>query len=73
MKECCVQGEKRNTSKSTRQPGPKEKALSLHVIISPKTNEVAIVEGVVLKIAMVDVVMVGLPMSRQSHMKSWAQ
>jgi hypothetical protein len=67
-------GRKTKTSKQKyKATSPKEKALSLHVIISPKTNEVAIVEGVVLKIAMVDVVMVGLPMSRRSHMKSWAQ
>lgn len=42
-------------------------ALCTDVEVTKCEGEVAIFEGVVLKTAMDDVVMVGFPMSRQSH------
>lgn len=42
-------------------------ALCTDVEVTQCEGEVAIFEGVVLKTAMDDVVMVGFPMSRQSH------
>jgi hypothetical protein len=42
MKECYVQGakqkKKEKRKKNTRQLGPKEKTLRLHIVISPKTK-----------------------------------